>query len=253
MSKRPAKSDRSVDLPDWADDVTPADEVMRKFYAPTGTFKPGPILSPSLDSQSTSPEVTSDSEAAHEAQPQSDAQEEMLDATAVSDAEILARSSGEERQVKPATVAQTPATEAPKEVVNIAFSPPTPAPLRPVETASANSSSLPARSKLDFSAQRVFSSSDFGSYEDFARKWRMFLYPGQMAVMRILYELTHAIGATECFTRYSEIATATKMSRRNCINVVNSLVDRGFVERIEVRNDASAKGIRFRIHLEPTL
>lgn len=69
--------------------------------------------------------------------------------------------------------------------------------------------------------------------------------------MRTLHELTYAVGSTECFTRYSELAKATKMSRRNCINVVNSLVDRGFVERLEVRNDATGKGIRLRVHLIP--
>ncbi len=79
----------------------------------------------------------------------------------------------------------------------------------------------------------------------------MYLYPGQLAVMRMLYEQTYAVGVTECFTRYSEIAQATKMSRRNCINVVNSLANRGFIDRLEVRNDASAKGIRLRVNLEP--
>ena len=69
--------------------------------------------------------------------------------------------------------------------------------------------------------------------------------------MRTLHELTYAVGATECFTRYSELAKATKMSRRNCINVVNSLVDRGFVKRLEVKNDATGKGIRLRVNLTP--
>ena len=46
MSKKRPRSDRDIDLPDWADEVTPADEVMKKFYAPTGAFKPGPIAVP---------------------------------------------------------------------------------------------------------------------------------------------------------------------------------------------------------------
>lgn len=69
--------------------------------------------------------------------------------------------------------------------------------------------------------------------------------------MRALYELTFAQGTSECFTRYSELAVATKMSRRNCIHVMNSLIERGFVERLEIRNDATSKGIRLRIYLEP--
>lgn len=69
--------------------------------------------------------------------------------------------------------------------------------------------------------------------------------------MRELFELTTARGVEDCFTRYSEIAIATKMTRRNCINVVSSLIERGFVERLEVRNDSTGKGIRLRIHTDP--
>jgi hypothetical protein len=69
--------------------------------------------------------------------------------------------------------------------------------------------------------------------------------------MRTLYEMTLARGSAECFTQYSQIASATKMTRRNCINVMNSLVERGFVERLEVRNDATGKGIRLRVHPDP--
>lgn len=79
----------------------------------------------------------------------------------------------------------------------------------------------------------------------------MYLYPGQLGVMRTLYELTYAVGVTECFTRYSELAKATKMSRRNCINVVNSLANRGFIERLQVKNDAHSKGIWLKVHLVP--
>jgi hypothetical protein len=32
---------------------------------------------------------------------------------------------------------------------------------------------------------------------------------------------------------------------------MNSLVERGFVERLEVRNDATGKGIKLRVHPEP--
>ncbi|MDQ3821511.1 MAG: hypothetical protein M3362_28055, partial [Acidobacteriota bacterium] len=53
MSKKPARSDRESDLPDWAEEVTPSDEVMRKFYAPTGAFKTGPISVPPPESAET--------------------------------------------------------------------------------------------------------------------------------------------------------------------------------------------------------
>ncbi|MBA3441179.1 MAG: hypothetical protein H0T92_15050 [Pyrinomonadaceae bacterium] len=146
---------------------------------------------------------------------------------------------------------QTPVTEAPGEPVNTSLPSSTTASLRTFQAAAAVQSEPSPQPKAGTETRRVSASDNSTAYDDFARKWKMYLYPGQLAVMRILYELTYAVGATECFTRYSEIASATKMSRRNCINVVNSLVNRGFIERLEVRNDASAKGIRFRIHLEP--
>ena len=69
--------------------------------------------------------------------------------------------------------------------------------------------------------------------------------------MRTLCEMTIERGLSECFTQYSQIASATKMTRRNCINVINSLAEHGFVERLEVRNDATGKGIRLKVHTNP--
>jgi len=71
--------------------------------------------------------------------------------------------------------------------------------------------------------------------------------------MRELYNRTIEHGKTDCFTSYSELAAATKMSRRNCIYVVNSLVDQGFVEKLGFLNDATGKGIILRIHTHPQI
>ncbi len=253
MSKKPAKSDRSVDLPDWADDVTPADEVMRKFYAPTGTFKPGPIAPSELDSPLLSPEALRESAAAHESRQGQETQGDTVESESGTpfSASPLPQERGAESSL---TTPSTPVTEIREEAVLSALPPSTTASPRPLRSAAAavKSEAPPPQPKAATETRLVLASDKSTSYEDFARKWRMYFYPGQLAVMRILYEQTYAVGATDCFTRYSEIARATKMSRRNCINVVNSLVNRGFVERLEVRNDASAKGIRLRIHLEPS-
>ena len=101
------------------------------------------------------------------------------------------------------------------------------------------------------SPRPVPESVQLSSFDEFARKWKRYLYPGQLAVMRTLFEMTLDRGSFECFTQYSQIASATKMTRRNCINVMNSLVERGFVERLEVRNDATGKGIRLKVHPDP--
>jgi DNA-binding MarR family transcriptional regulator len=251
MSKKPAKSDRSIDLPDWADDVTPADEVMRKFYAPTGAFKHGPIVPSELDHSPVSPEVLRESTAVHKSPQELKIQRDTVGTESATYTQTPVSSPREERRDKPATTAQTSVTEVPEEKEFASLPPPTVTSPQPFKAdAASDKSELPPQSRV--AETRPVSARDTSTlYEDFARKWKMYLYPGQLAVMRILYEQTYAVGMTECFTRYSEIARATKMSRRNCINVVNSLANRGFIERLEVRNDASAKGIRLRVNLEP--
>jgi hypothetical protein len=237
MSKKPAKSERDVELPDWADDVTPADEVMRKFYAPTGTFKAGPIV--------VQPPGVS---AAPEPAPVSKEGEEKGSSTPTQPLKSAADVSEEAIPTAPA-----PADAAVKEDQQSESSLPLAdlkAPASPEEKPSAG-----VPDTTETLAQRVLvetpGEAQNQSFEGFARKWRRYLYPGQMAIMRTLFDLTVARGTSECFTRYSELAAATKMTRRNCINVMNSLVDRGFVKRLEVRNDATGKGIKLRVYTEP--
>ena len=231
MSKKLAKSDRDIDLPDWADDVTPADEVMKKFYAPTGTFKPGPIIAPNnAPPADTTPETTGSGTLPSESIKQETEESKALEK--VSTAEEAPDSSARE-QMQPeesSLLSSTPIAEQPRHLV--------------AEETPSSSSIQESHTEEQITAQ------DY-SFEVFARKWKRYLYPGQLAVMRTLFELTIAHGTDECFTRYSEIASATKMTRRNCINVMNSLVERGFVKRLEIRNDATGKGIRLRIHPEP--
>src|ERR1700753_3126005 len=69
MSKKRPRSERDVDLPDWADEVTPADEVMRKFYAPTGAFKSGPIAVPQPAADAAVPTAPTPESADEETRP----------------------------------------------------------------------------------------------------------------------------------------------------------------------------------------
>lgn len=243
MSKKPAKSDRHVEIPDWAEDVTPADEVMKKFYAPTGSFKSGPIAAPEAFEEPHSQHTSAASPATNQPLETAKIQEDE------GKAEIILPPLRASREQLPQALTLAPmgdeetATSEPASAQASQVSEPGSA--EPIET----------KSPLGLEPAIVSAPPSPGTqsafFEDFARKWRQYLYPGQLAVMRTLYELTYAVGTNECFTRYSEIAGATKMSRRNCINVVNSLVKGGFIERVEIRNDASGKGIRLRIHLEP--
>lgn len=250
MSKKQPRSERDSGLPDWADDVTPDDEVMRKFYAPTGTFKPGPISVnlPNIPEQSTkkTPPDSITNERVDLAQSVVNAVNRGSSPTA----EPVRLVSSPDSLPKPAeeSLDTTPSLN----LSDADVSPRPPAPQKAEQNSDDNESpEFPAPkgpAEISLDAQN---SSGNSTFEDFARKWKRYLYPGQLAVMRTLYELTFEQGSSECFTRYSAIAASTKMSRRNCINVMNSLVERGFVERLEIRNDATGKGIRLRVHFEP--
>jgi DNA-binding MarR family transcriptional regulator len=240
MSKKPARSERDVDLPDWADEVTPADEVMKKFYAPTGTFRSGPI---------------------NVQQPAPPAPEPSASNLAEEDKEgVVNNQTGslvaiEVAPEKPILAPSTPTSVAGKEDKQEKASLPSfgreiRSPSE--EKARVPDSVIPAKPVGRASTEDLKGTQTL-SFEEFAKKWKRYLYPGQLAVMKMLFNLTIGCGTTECFTRYSEIATATKMTRRNCINVMNSLVERGFVKRLEVRNDATGKGIKLRIHTDPLL
>jgi DNA-binding MarR family transcriptional regulator len=230
MSKKQARSEQEVDLPDWADEVTPADEVMRKFYAPTGAFKPGPI-------------VVRPPAAPPGAAPSKEAKEEGVDA------QVAPQAPAEPAPDAPAVSPISQTSVAEKQDARVATS--LPSPERESRKPAGRRAAAP-RMAGDITRDPL-EGTQATPFGEFAKKWSRYLYPGQLAVMRELYGLTIERGVTDCFTRYSEIATATKMTRRNCINVVNSLVERGFVERLEVRNDATGKGITLRIHTEPQL
>lgn len=236
MSKKPARSERDVDLPDWADEVTPADEVMKKFYAPTGSFKSGPINvqqpAAPIPAPSAGKALGNDKEGLIDDQPEPEAAPGKPASTPPAPSSIAIQEDKREK-------ASLPSPD--REIRSI-----------PEEKPGATDSAIQASPVVQASTETL-ERAQTSSFEEFARKWKRYLYPGQLAVMRTLFDLTIARGTTECFTRYSEIAAATKMTRRNCINVMNSLVERGFVTRLEIRNDATGKGIKLRIHADPIL
>lgn len=237
MSKKQDRSNRKSDLPEWADEVTPADEVMEKFYAPTGLFRPGPI-SISRESADTSPSFQI--ELGNELAAPQPTTENIIETVNNPHISVDERYSPEVTHGAPAATGTASTQSTVEPISRPQSSALTPQPKS--ETTPNQAAGAPADSLAD-SENILFS--------EFANSWKRYLYPGQLSVMRALYELTFPHGTSECFTRYSELAASTKMSRRNCINVMNSLVERGFVERLEIRNDSTGKGIRLRIHLNP--
>ena len=72
-----------------------------------------------------------------------------------------------------------------------------------------------------------------------------------MGVCRALFEMTHEVGQTDCFTSMPRLAQAAGLKERQCYNVVAQLELLGFIERPEVYNTSTQKGTIFRLYMEP--
>lgn len=119
------------------------------------------------------------------------------------------------------------------------------------------SSVTPAQKIAGVSAPAITASApDLGknasaSFGDFSRRWAPILRSGQMSVCRVLFEMTHGVGETECFTSMPKLAAAAGLKERQCYNVVAQLEQLGFVERPEIFNTPTKKGTVFRLFLSP--
>jgi hypothetical protein len=89
------------------------------------------------------------------------------------------------------------------------------------------------------------------SFGDFSRRWAPILRSGQMSVCRVLFEMTYAVGESECFTSMPRLAAAAGLKERQCYNVVAQLELLGFIERPEIFNTPTKKGTVFRLFLSP--
>jgi hypothetical protein len=93
--------------------------------------------------------------------------------------------------------------------------------------------------------------SDTISFGSFSKRWAPILRSGQMSVCRVLFEMTHEVGETECFTSMPKLAAAAGLKERQCYNVVAQLELLGFIERPEIFNTPTKKGTIFRLFLSP--
>jgi hypothetical protein len=89
------------------------------------------------------------------------------------------------------------------------------------------------------------------AFVDFEKRWSPILRSGKMRICRVLFEMTHALGQSECFTSMPKLAMAAGLKERQCYNVVAQLELLGFIERPDIYNTSIKKGTVFRLHLSP--
>lgn len=91
------------------------------------------------------------------------------------------------------------------------------------------------------------------TFADFSKRWSSILRSGQMSVCRAIFEMTHAVGETECFTSMPRLAAAAGLKERQCYYIISQLEMFGFIERPAIFNTSTQKGTVFRLNLEPGL
>jgi hypothetical protein len=121
-----------------------------------------------------------------------------------------------------------------------------PSPSRALDNAPANTNTGAARPHDPKS-----NTGNVSLFGDFAKRWAPILRSGQMSVCRILFEMTYALGQTECFTSMPKLAAAAGLKERQCYNVVAQLELLGFIERPDIYNTPTKKGTVFRLFLSP--
>lgn len=245
--KRP--SNRKIEIPDWATDVKPADDVMAMFYAPTGQPRPGPLIPlPPTDTaaepsqQETSGEAVKAEEIPVIEQPAALQQDgfpappppqeppevivppELETSPDTGGAEIIA---AESIQTTPTETQVTPPAPAKKRREPDAAAP------RPESLSAIPSGQIDAK------------------FEAHYGQWRPFLTERQLKVLRILYGMTHAQGRDECLTSTLKLAAAAGLSPRRTSDIVQRLEAFGFIARPETYNTRTTRGTIFRLYLMP--
>lgn len=247
MSKKQGRSDRNVDLPDWADEVTPSDEVMKKFYAPTGTFKSGPIIVPQPTAGDRD-ELKGAEQSAHaEAPPQTSPANKSDELPPRADRKIDQSATSIGREASSAgRPFQQPKSPAAVQGLNndeqkIGD-----------ESRRGEASSTERLIKPHLPTPPQASESKVNrSFGDFEKEWGTFLTEGQLRVIKELFKLTFEKGSGECLTSTAKLAEACGFKKRWCAIIVKQLENKGFVERPLTWNTSQLKGTVFRLHFSP--
>jgi DNA-binding MarR family transcriptional regulator len=267
-SRKKPQSTRKVDTPEWAADVKPSEDVMAMFYAPTGQPKSGPLvpLSPPVPA----PDVREDDVASDyistvedtSVKEQETSSEEYAGRVDEEDASALevienkvesADLSPETDLLKMNKPRSRPAQSKSASqgvVVNEALETP-PAPetegqtkTQRLETVHDNFDQNPP-----LTADPAVRAPRGAEFEKHFGDWRPFLTQGQISVLEALFDMTHALGHSDCFTSNARLATAAGISARQTSNILNDLERFGFIVRLETFNTRTKKGTILRLFL----
>jgi hypothetical protein len=91
------------------------------------------------------------------------------------------------------------------------------------------------------------------SFDTFYAQWKdaLHLHKGEIKVLRVLFSQTHEIGRSECRTTQTTLASSSELQKRQCQNVVASLIKRGLIDKVDLENKDNNRGLIIRVYLNP--
>ena len=135
--------------------------------------------------------------------------------------------------------ASTPSIKPPASIAN----------LRPaVQTASRRTRQRPSTAKASTATPVAIGTADY-----YAQKWKQIyrLNKGEIKVMKVMFDLSHGTGSSECYIKVPEVAESAQLKKRRCQYVIRSLEELGFLDRLEEYDPASRLGTKYRVNLKP--
>jgi hypothetical protein len=264
-SSKKRQSTRKIEAPDWAADVKPSEDVMAMFYAPTGQPKLGPLIPLAQPNSTTATQsevadadadLSQPSQAEDESQPEADVDELSIgdQSTLAIDLQSQSRPSAQAESAQAATqpggdLKDFFLTEVDEGSI------PEPQSSEPVispEVYNERASRISGRTSDEGSSidERMDSVANGAAvFEEYFGQWRPFLTVGQAKILRALFEMTYAIGQSECLTSTSRLASAAGMSERQTSAIARDLEKLGFIARPETFNTRTKKGTVFQLFL----
>lgn len=268
-SRKKPQPTRKLDIPEWAAEVKPSDDVMAMFYAPTGQPKSGPLvpLAPSVPLT----EMEQDEVAAH---PTTTVADSSVTGQAPLPEETVSRVIDEADSIPDVVENNVESTDLSLETdipkvdkmqagpalsksalrgigvkETLETSPPV------LETEGRAKSQRLDTTHNNFDQKAPLTRDQMGraprgaEFEKHFGDWRPFLTQGQISILEALFDMTHAQGNTDCFTSNARLAAAAGISARQTSHILNDLERLGFIARLETFNTRTKKGTILRLFL----
>lgn len=269
-SRKKPQATRKTDVPEWAAEVKPSDDVMAMFYAPTGQPKLGPLIP--VAPPSAAPELKEEAEPVYEQfdEATSESLPFSTDAQAITETTPTSMRAADELEISDNPLSVASQTEPKHSTVDHQDRPPQPhqanlpvthgigksgvEPEPHIEhlspTPIGDEACLTERNETGAINNSPNRRSPRGAgFERYFGEWKPFLTQGQISVLEALFDMTHAQEQAECFTSNAKIARAAGISARQTSAILKDLERFGFIARLETFNTRTKKGTIFHLHL----